>query len=111
MKFPKCTLGRPKRAFSATWYPTSPWLHYIHENDSVLCFYCATAVQRKLPLGGYVHKCVTETRFNNWKKAIKNIEKHERSACHHAAFDMMSKTSIAVDEMLRMHFICKGESQ
>lgn len=52
LKFPKCTFGKQKRSFSDTWYQSYPWLHYVQENDTVLCFYCATAVQRKLRLGG-----------------------------------------------------------
>ena len=66
----------------------------------MLCFYCATAVQRKLPLGGYVETSFTETGFSNWQKALHKFSKHEQSACHQAAFDMISQTSKAVDEML-----------
>ena len=66
----------------------------------MLCFYCATAVQRKLPLGGYVETSFTNTGFSNWQKALHKFSKHEQSACHRAAFDMISKTSKAIDEML-----------
>ena len=52
LKFPKRTFGKQKRSFSDTWYQSYPWLHYVQENDTVLCFYCATAVQCKLRLGG-----------------------------------------------------------
>ena len=102
LKFPKRTFGKQKRSFSDAWYESFPWLHYIQEDDAVLCFYCTRAVQRKLPLGGYVEKSFTETGFNNWQKALHKFSKHEQSACHRAAFDiiMISKTSKAVDEML-----------
>ena len=66
----------------------------------VLCFYCATAVQRKLRLGGYVETSFTEIGFSNWQKALHKFSKHEQSACHWAPFDMIPKTSKAVDEML-----------
>lgn len=66
----------------------------------MLCFYCATAVQRKLRLGGYVETSFTEIGFSNWQKALHKFSKHEQSACHQAAFDMISKTSKAVDAML-----------
>ena len=65
LKFPKRTFGKQKRSFSDTWYQSYPWLHYVPENDTVLCFYCAPAVQRKLPLGGYVETSFTETGFSN----------------------------------------------
>ena len=66
----------------------------------MLCFYCATAVQRKLWQGGYVETSFTEICFSNWQKALHKFPKHEQSACHQAAFDMISKTSKVVDEML-----------
>ena len=102
LKFPKRTFGKQKRSFSDARYESFPWLHYIQEDDAVLCFYCTRAVQRKLPLGGYVEKSFIETGFNNWQKALHKFSKHEQSACHRAAFDiiMISKTSKAVDEML-----------
>ena len=59
------------------WYEQFPWLHYLQEEDSVLCFYCATAVQRKTPLTGYIDKTFTETGFNNWQKALSKFKKHE----------------------------------
>lgn len=100
LKFPKHTFGKQKQSFSDTWYQSYPWLHYVQENDMVLCFYCAAAVQGKLPLGGYVETSFTETGFSNWQKALHKFSKHEQSACHQAAFDMISKASKAVDEML-----------
>ena len=68
--FSKSMFGNQKRAFSATWYQHHPWLHYLQEEDSVLCFYCATAVQRKMPL---TDKTFTETGFNNWQKVLKTF--------------------------------------
>ena len=41
--------------------------HYVQENDTVLCFYCATAVQRKLRLGGYVETNFTYPKFHQWE--------------------------------------------
>lgn len=61
---------------------------------------CATAVQRLTKLGGYVDKHFTETGFSNWQKAVYKFTKHEQSSCHQAAFDTVTKTSKAVDEML-----------
>ena len=56
LNFPKSMFGNQKRAFSATWYQRYPWLHYLQQEDSVLCFYCAAAVQRRMPLTGYTDK-------------------------------------------------------
>ena len=98
--FPKHTFGKQKRSFSAAWNRSYPWLHYVQENDMVLCFYCASAVQHKIKLGAHFETNFTEIGFSNWQKALQKFSKHEQSACHWAAFDMISKTSKPVDEML-----------
>ena len=66
----------------------------------MLCFYCATAVQRKTPLTGYTDKTFIETGFNNWQKALRKFKKHEQSTCHRFAVDTIIKSSNDVDEML-----------
>lgn len=68
-------------------------LHYLQKEDSVLCFYCVTAIQRKLPVTGYCDKTFTETGFNNWQKACSKFSKHEQSVCHRYPVDMIIKSS------------------
>ena len=100
LHFLKHMFGRQKRGFSATWYQHYPWLHYLQEEDSVLCFYCATTIQRKIPLTGYTDKTFTETGFNNWQKALHKFSKHEQSTCHRYAVDTITKSIKDVGEML-----------
>ena len=54
LKFPMRQFGSKRRSFCYSWYEKYRWLHYIEEEDAVLCFYCATAVQLKMPMRGYV---------------------------------------------------------
>ena len=63
VNFLKHTFGRQQRGFSASWYQHHPWVHYLQEEDSLLCFYCATAIQRKLPMTGYYDKTFTEACY------------------------------------------------
>ena len=98
--FPKRNFGSQQRAFCAKWYKQYPWLHYSQEEDSVLCFYCATAVQQKIPLTGYADKTFAQTGFNNWQKALHKFRKHELSRCHRFAVDTITRSSKDVDEML-----------
>eukprot|EP00731_Ephydatia_muelleri_P009929 Em0005g515a len=51
-KFPLRQFGTQRHGFSATWYDSYPWLHYLEDEDVILCFYCATAVERKMPMTG-----------------------------------------------------------
>ncbi len=58
----------------------------------MLCFYCATAVQQKMPISGYTDKVFTETGFNNWQRALEKFCKHEQSVCHHNTVSTVEKT-------------------
>ena len=103
LNFPKRTFGKQKRAFSASWYKLHPWLHYIQEKDCVLCFYCATAVYRKIPLSGYVDKAFTDTGFDNWKKALDRFVKHQQSQSHIFAAGVLmreKRNPRGIDDML-----------
>lgn len=100
LMFPKRIFGTQQRGFSATWYRQYPWLHYLPAEDSVLCFYCGTAVQHKMPMTGQFDPTFTEVGFNNWQKALEKFNKHEKSKCHKHAVDMVQKKSRDVGEML-----------
>ena len=100
LQFPKQKFGSQQRAFCAKWYAQFPWLHYVQYEDSVLCFYCATAVQRKAVLTGRTDKAFVETGFSNWQKALRKFRKHEQSTHHRFAVDTTIKSSKDVDEML-----------
>ena len=103
LKFPTRTFGSQKRGFCATWYQNYPWLHYIQEDDSVLCFYCATAVQNRMPVTGYIDSLFSTTGFNNWQKTIAKFNKHAQSASHRHAVDMaamVSKPSMDVNNLI-----------
>ena len=49
-KFPKTKFGARERSCQYSWFDSYKWLHYTEENDSVVCFICAT-----------------EDRKGNWK--------------------------------------------
>ena len=86
LNFPLRCFGKQRRGFSVHWYEKYPWLHYLDNEDAVLCFYCATAVKcGKMPLTGYVDSVFTKCGFNNWKKAIDKFAKHEKSESHYHA--------------------------
>ena len=82
LNFPLRCFGKQRGGFSVHWYEKYPWLHYLDNEDAVLCFYCATAVKCKMPLTGYVDSMFTKCGFNNWKKAIDKFAKHEKSESH-----------------------------
>ena len=66
MSYPKQDFGKQQRSLSMAWYKQYPWLHYLPENDTVLCYYCAKSVQLKMPLSGHGDKTFTEIGFRNW---------------------------------------------
>jgi hypothetical protein len=112
LNFAKRSFGKQQRGFSATWYQHYPWLHYLQEEDSVLCFYCASAVQQKMPIAGHTEQAFTEVGFNNWQKALQKFSKHERSACHrHAADLILSKTGDVADMLSTAHAKEKADNR
>ena len=97
-KFPLRQFGTQRRGFSATWYDIHPWLHYLEDEDVILCFYCATAVERKMPMTGYMDTIFSALGFYNWKKAVEKFSKHERSACHlHALMMITAAKTVGMD--------------
>ena len=102
MNYPKQVFGKQQRSLSMAWYEQYPWIHYLPENDSVLCYYCAKSVQLRMPLSGYVDKTFTEIGFRNWQKALAKFRKHEQTACHSNAVFMVSNYSAGsgIDDML-----------
>ena len=85
--------GSKRRSFCYSWYEKYRWLHYIEEEDAVLCFYCATAVQLKMPMRGYMDTVFSTSGFFNWKKALDKFSKHDQSACHCDALSMVAAAS------------------
>uniref|UniRef100_H3A771 DUF4371 domain-containing protein n=1 Tax=Latimeria chalumnae TaxID=7897 RepID=H3A771_LATCH len=67
------------------------WLQYLQEQDSAVCFYCATAVQQKMPLTNYIDDTFTKAGFSNWQKAKLKFSKHEQSGFHKNAVEMVTK--------------------
>ena len=103
IKYPKKGFGKQQRSFSSSWYEKHPWLHYVPENDSVLCYYCMRCVELKMPISGHVDDFFTQTGFSNWQKALDKFRKHETSDCHINAVYMVSKAATAssgIDEIL-----------
>ena len=91
LSFPKRSFGKQKRNFIASWYSRYPWLHYVQETDSVICFDCTAASEGKFPISGYIDKVFTETGFNNWQNALKKFNKHQQSQSHKFAVDLIMR--------------------
>ena len=88
--------GSKRRSFCYSWYEKYRWLHYIEEEDAVLCFYCATAVQLKMPMRGYMDTVFSTSGLFNWKKALDKFSKHDQSACHCDAISMVAAASTEI---------------
>ena len=91
LSFPQRLFGKQNRSFCSTWYQRYPWLHYQVASDTVLCFYCHVADKRNIPVSANKDAAFTTTGFSNWKKAIERFNKHEKSASHHQAVDLIER--------------------
>ena len=85
-KFPKRSFGKKtvvNRSFQSVWFNKYPWLHYIENDDAVLCITCAQAsAQKKLQWSSSSDLAFISKGFTNWKDATVKFSIHEASKCH-----------------------------
>jgi hypothetical protein len=75
-----------KRSFQSSWYDKWSWLHYIEEQDAVLCFTCAQASNHKmLQWSSNFDSSFISKGFTNWKDATVKFGLHASSKCHKEA--------------------------
>ena len=81
--FPKKKIGQWNRSFKANWFNDFPWLHYVEESDSVICYVCAHQ-NKKGNLSNAKNKELTFIKggYSNWKNAIARFQEHQKSNCH-----------------------------
>ena len=71
------------RSFQSVWFNKYPWLHYIENDDAVLCITCAQAsAQKKLQWSSSSDLAFISKGFTNWKDATVKFSIHEASKCH-----------------------------
>ena len=108
-KFPKRTFGKTTRvirSFQAAWFAKWGWLHYNASSDVAYCHTCVCALKSgKMK----VTTCRTKESsfavggFWNWKDATVAFSKHESSATHKLAVNVMltlPATNADVGQML-----------
>ena len=70
-EFPKRSFGKKavvNRTFQPSWFEKWPWLHYIENDDAVVCFTCARAsLQKKLQWSANSDLAFISKGFTNWK--------------------------------------------
>ena len=84
-KFPKRSFGKKmvvNRSFQLIWFEKWPWLHYVENDDTVLCITCAQAsAQKKLQWSSNLDLAFISKAFMNWKDATVKFAIHEASKC------------------------------
>ena len=82
-QFPKREFGKKtlvKRSFQPSWYTKWPWLHYMEDQDAVLCFICAKAsLEKKIHWSSNADSAFISTGFSNWKDATVKFANHASS--------------------------------
>ena len=88
-KFPKREFGKKnpvKRSFQSSWFDKWSWLHYLEDQDIVLCFTCARAhAENKLQWSSNADFAFVKKGFSNWKDATGKFGIHAASKCHKEA--------------------------
>ncbi len=88
-EFTKRSFGKKvvvNRSFQPSSFEKWPWLHYIENEDAVVCFTCAQAsVQKKLQWSSNLDSAFISKGFTNWKDATVKFAIHASSKCHKEA--------------------------
>ena len=79
------------RSFQSKWFQLWKWLYYVENKDVAFCHTCVSAVKAKKLT---VSDKITESAFisgvfSNWKDASRCFNKHEESALHKKAVDLL----------------------
>ena len=116
--FPKRDFGKKtvvKRAFQPGWFKSWRWLHYDEANDIVLCHTCVQALDQRKVRSNLGDAAFLTKGYCNWKDATIAFRKHESSAFHKEAVEMMMTlpaTTRNVGEMLStLHTAEKAENR
>ena len=81
-----------KRKFQTSWFDTWKWLHYIEDEDKVVCFHCTKAYQLNQLASSSLEPAFISTGYLNWKDATAKkggFSAHEKSACHTEAIERL----------------------
>ena len=81
-RFPSKQVGDKKRSAQHQWFQKWAWLTYDVTLDTVFCFPCKKAYQKKLWFGKNFKDAFILTGMNNWKDATRVFQKHENSQVH-----------------------------
>ena len=80
-KFPKRSFGKKtvvNRSFQSSWFEKWNWLHYIENDDAVVCITCMQAnAQKKLQWSSNLDLAFISNGFKNWKDATVKFAIHE----------------------------------
>ena len=90
--FPKREFGKKqvrKYSCQASWFQTWKWLHYDEQKDVVFCHLCVQALRSKRMDVKRGESAFTSTGFCNWKDGTVGLKKHEDSASHKEAMEVM----------------------
>ncbi|TVU40845.1 hypothetical protein EJB05_14325, partial [Eragrostis curvula] len=69
------------RSFQTTWYDKFDWLEYSVSKDAAFCLYCYLFFQPGKP-SKFGSDVFAKSGYTNWKKALKNFQKHSDCKTH-----------------------------
>ena len=92
--FPKRDFGKDKvvkQGCLHSWFSIWPWLYYQARDDVVFCHICVGALKSMKMDKGRGDPAFTSSGFKNWKDATICFKKHETSASHKEACQVIVK--------------------
>lgn len=112
--FPKTQCLNQSRACQHQYFEMFSWLRYDYDSDSVKCFNCMSAEEKKLfKAGRKLNQAFLNDGFNSWKKCPKAMEDHEASDQHQEATEKIKAMQIMKNDVMGMisDQYCKDQGQ
>ncbi len=92
--------------FQASWFEKFPWLHYDEGFNVARCYICYRQHEKSALNSCRNQEAFIKTGYSNWKNALDNFRKHEKSLCHMTAIafeNALRETSGNVAELISMN--------
>ena len=92
-RFPRRQFGKSKpvfRSFQVAWFDSWRWLHYVEDEDKVICHTCTRAHRTHQLATLMVDAAFITKGYTNLKDATRKkagFSQHERSQCHREAVE------------------------
>lgn len=108
--FPTREISNKPRSCQHSWFTNFPFLHYVQENDTIVCWHCLKATSDGLIKGSERQDLAFLKGFSNWKKGVGKITDHAKTMVHRDCTERITlRGSASIVSLLNKQFAADQE--